>query len=273
MRGIDRRNVCISALGVVLAFTTRATYAQSAAHTRPLASTNMTTTMKATIRGISSMASRALLLELGAAFAKRSGVPVSFISVGGVDAARRVEEGERFDLAVLDSKAIDKLIASGKLDGTGKVNLFRSGVGVAVRVGETRPDISTAEALRSAVLGADRIGYSTGPSGVELMALFHRWGIAPQVKSRLVQAPPGVPVATLLASGAATLGFQQLSEMTGVGGIQLVGPMPSEAQITTLFSSAPVTGTSQPNVVRALIDFMVSADAGEAKKRFGMTAA
>ncbi|MFM9426490.1 molybdate transport system substrate-binding protein [Variovorax sp. GrIS 2.14] len=264
---MHRRKACISALAGALALATRAANAQVAARPLPL-----NDAMTTTIRGISSMASRALLADLAEAFSKRSGVPVSFVSVGGVDTARRIDEGERFDLAVLDSKAIDKLIANGKLDGSGKADLFRSDVGVAVRVGAGQPNIATAEALRSAVLGADRIGYSTGPSGVELMALFERWGIAAEVKGRLVQASPGVPVGTLLVSGAATLGFQQMSEMIGIQGIQLIGPMPPEARITTVFSAAPLAGGQQPAAVGDLIRFLASADATDAKRRHGMAA-
>lgn len=143
------------------------------------------------IRGLCSMATRGLLEELAAAHSQRSGVPVSFLAVGGVEAARRVAAGEPFDVVVLASEAIDTLVAQGRLDGAGKVDLVRSGVAVAVRAGAARPDIATEDALRSAVRTAPGIAYSTGPSGVALMALFERWGIAGEIRDRLVQAPPG----------------------------------------------------------------------------------
>jgi len=120
---------------------------------------------------------------------------------------------------------------------------------------------------------APRIAYSTGPSGTALMALFERWGIAGEIGSRLVQAPPGVPVASLLARGEAELGFQQLSELIGFEGIALIGPLPPEVQITTVFSAAPAVpdiGGAQPEAVRALLAFMGSAESADTKRRHGM---
>ena len=223
------------------------------------------------IQGLCSMATRGLLDELAAAYAQHTGVPVSFLAIGGVEAARRVSGGEPFDVVVLASDAIDKLVAAGKLDAAGKTDLVRSGVAAAVRAGAPRPDISTEEALRSAVLAAPRIAYSTGPSGTALMALFERWGIAGDIRSRLVQAPPGVPVGSLLARGDAELGFQQLSELIGACGIELIGPMPPAVQITTVFSAAPgIGGGAQPEAVRALLDFMRSTDSVGTKRRHGM---
>ncbi|MDH6165993.1 molybdate transport system substrate-binding protein [Variovorax boronicumulans] len=226
--------------------------------------------MTTPIQGICSMATRGLLDELAAAYAQRTGVPVSFLSVGGVDAARRVAAGEAFDVVVLASEAIDKLIAAGKLDAGGKVDIVRSGVGVAVRAGAGRPDIATEEAVRNAVQNATGIAYSTGPSGVALAALFERWGIADEIRGRLVQAPPGVPVGSLVARGEAALGFQQMSELIGVEGIQLLGPLPQEIQILTTFSAAPVIDTPRPDAVRALLGFLASPECAEAKRRHGM---
>lgn len=226
--------------------------------------------MTAPIRGLCSMATRGLLEELAALHTQRTGVPVAFEAVGGVDAARRVASGEDFDVVVLASNAIDTLAAAGRLDASGKADIVRSGVGVAVRAGAPKPDISTAQALRDAVLGADRIGYSTGPSGVALNTLFARWGLADTLQDRLVQAPPGVAVGTLVARGDASLGFQQMSELIDVEGIDLLGPLPPEVQIVTTFSAAPGIGWAQPAAVRALLGFMTSPDSAGPKRRHGM---
>ena len=226
--------------------------------------------MTAPIRGICSMATRGLLQELAATHARSAGVPVYFMPVGGVDAARRVAAGEAFDVVCLASDAIDALAAAGKVDAAGKVNVARSGVGVAVRAGAGRPDISTEDALQCTVKEAARIAYSTGPSGVALTALFERWGIAHEIRSRLVQAPPGVPVGTLVAAGGATLGFQQMSELIGVEGIEVLGALPLAIQIVTVFSAAPVIGCARPDAVGALLDFLRSTDTAEAKRRHGM---
>ena len=226
--------------------------------------------MNTSITGISSMATRGLLDELAAMHSQRTGVAVRFQAVGGVEAARRVSAGEAFDLVVLASDAIDKLVAAGKLDATHKVDLVRSGVGVAVRAGAARPDISSEDALRRAVQDAASVAYSTGPSGVALIAMFQRWGIDREIQGRLVQAPPGVPVGSLLARGEAALGFQQLSELIGIEGIELIGPLPPAIQITTIFSAAPGVGCTQPAAVRALLDFMISADSAASKRSHGM---
>ena len=130
--------------------------------------------MSARINGISSMATRALLADLAAGYCQTQPVAVVFESVGGVDAARRVLAGEAFDLVVLASEAIDSLIAAGRLQAGSKTDLVQSGVAVAVRAGAQPPDINTQDALRQAVLAASSIGYSTGPSGVQLLRLFAR---------------------------------------------------------------------------------------------------
>ncbi|HEX7866391.1 MAG TPA: substrate-binding domain-containing protein [Variovorax sp.] len=222
------------------------------------------------IKGICSMATKGLLLELAAAYTHASGVPVAFEAVGGVDAARRVSAGEPFDVVVLASDAIDKLAAAGKLEASRKTDVVRSGVAVAVAANAARIDISSKEAVRRAVLDAASVAYSTGPSGVALVALFERWGIADAIRSRLVQAPPGVPVGSLIARGEASLGFQQFSELIGVEGITLLGPLPPEIQITTIFSAAPVSFAPQPEATRALLAYLASDDSAEAKRRHGM---
>src|SRR5450432_4028505 len=118
------------------------------------------------ITGISSMAMRQVLTELAYAYEQRSKQPVSIVSVGGVDAARRVAGGEAFDFVVLAANAIDKLAAAGHVDPASRTDLARSGVAIGVAAGALQPDISSEAAVRDAVLRARSIGYSTGPSGV-----------------------------------------------------------------------------------------------------------
>ena len=226
------------------------------------------------IIGISSMATRQVLAELTSSFTERSGHTTTIESVGGVDAAGRVQAGEAFDVVILASDAIDKLIAAGAIAPGSRVDLVRSGVAVAVRAGEDVPDIASEDALKRAVLAAKSISYSTGPSGVALAKLFDRWGIAEGIKNRVVQAPPGVPVGTLVASGQVALGFQQLSELLHVDGITIVGPIPSAIQITTIFSAGlPITrnmDAARLTAVKSLLEFMASPEADAAKLRQGM---
>lgn len=226
--------------------------------------------MKTAIKGISSMATRQVLADLVAAYQQQSDVVVTIESVGGVDAARRVQAGESFDFVVLASDAIDKLITSGHIDAHSKTDLVHSGVAVAVRAGAAHPDISTEDALRQAVQSAHSLSYSTGPSGVALARLFERWGITDEIKSRIVQAPPGVPVGALVARGDVELGFQQLSELIHIEGIDLLGPLPAAVQITTTFTAGLCPGSSQAAAARGLLDFMASPAAAEAKQRQGM---
>lgn len=216
------------------------------------------------------MATRQVLAELLAAYEQQTGQRAVIEAVGGVDAARRVQAGEAFDVVVLASDAIDKLIAAGTIDAASKTDWVRSGVAVAVRTGAALPGIGSEEAVRSAVLAARSISYSTGPSGVALAKLFERWGIADELAGRMVQAPPGVPVGSLIARGDVELGFQQLSELLNVEGITIVGPLPPAIQITTIFSAGVSTASQQPEAAKALLDFLASPAAAEAKQRQGM---
>jgi molybdate transport system substrate-binding protein len=222
------------------------------------------------LKGISSMATRQVLTELAVACEASTGVSLLLESVGGVDAAKRVQAGEPFDVVFLASDAIDKLLAAGYVVAGSRVDLVRSGVAVAVKAGATVPDISSEAALRAAVLAAPTVSYSTGPSGVALAKLFERWGIAGEIESRIVQAPPGVPVGALVARGDVALGFQQLSELIHVQGIHIVGPLPPDIQITTTFSAAIGRGSRQADAVRVLLGYMVSPKGDAAKLRQGM---
>lgn len=157
------------------------------------------------ITGISSMATRQVLAELAVSYEQLSGRPVVIESVGGVDAVRRVEDGEAFDIVVLAADALDLLAVAGRVDPASRVAFVQSGIGVAVAAGQPRPNLRTEAELRDSILSARSIGYSTGPSGRHLTRLFERWGIADVIAERIVQAPPGVPVGDLVARGDVAL--------------------------------------------------------------------
>jgi molybdate transport system substrate-binding protein len=227
--------------------------------------------MATTLSLISSMATRQLLADLADAYrAVAPEVSVQLESVGGVDAARRVEGGEPFDVVVLAANSIDKLLAGGHLLPGSRVDLVRSGVAVAVRAGAPKPDISSEAAVRQAVVSARSISYSTGPSGVHLQQLFERWGVAEQVRPRIVQAPPGVPVGSLVATGEVELGFQQLSELMNLPGLSLLGPLPPAIQILTVFAGAVGAQSPHAPAAQALLREWASPDADAIKKRNGM---
>ena len=180
---------------------------------------------------------------------------------------------ERFDVIVLASDAIDRLLSAGCGLAGSRVDLVHSGVAVAVQSGPAAPDIGTEAALRRAVLAAPTIGHSTGPSGVQLLKLFERWGILAELQGRIHQAPPGVPVGALVAQGQVALGFQQLSELIHLPGITVIGPLPDAVQINTTFSACTGAACSQPDAVRALLAFLTSPQAQDAQRRHGMVPA
>lgn len=227
-----------------------------------------------TLTLISSMATKALLADLVAAYsAQHPDVSVAVTSVGGVDAAKRVVAGEAFDIVALASDALDKLAASGHVAADSRVDMVHSAVAVAVPAGAKHPDIATEAALKAAVLAAPTLGYSTGPSGVQLAKLFERWGIAETIQPRIVTPPPGTSVASLIAKGEVALGFQQLSEMTGVAGIDVIGGLPEAVQIVTTFSAARATVSTQAGAVQGFLSFLASPQTADLKRRHGMTPA
>jgi molybdate transport system substrate-binding protein len=222
---------------------------------------------------LSSMATREVLSALASRYQEATGKSVATEAAGGVDVARRVQGGEAVDVVVLASNAIDKLIADGKVKAGSRVDLVKSGVAIAVRAGAARPDISSEEAVKRAVLGAKTLSYSTGPSGVYLEKMFERWGILEQIRSRIVVPPPGVPVGSLVAKGNAELGFQQLSELMNLEGISVLGPLPPAIQTITIFSGGISSNCAQPEEARALLDYMAAPTASPIKQQHGMDAA
>jgi molybdate transport system substrate-binding protein len=211
-----------------------------------------------------------VLTELTRTFEARTGQVVVLESVGGVEVGRRVQAGEAFDVVALSRDAIEKLIATGHLAAGSAVDLAHSPVAVAVRAGARRPDIGDEDAVRRAVLAARTIGTSTGPSGIAIGRLFERWGIAPELRDRIVTPPPGVPVGAFVASGRVELGFQQLSELAHLEGIDVLGPLPPPIQIVTTFAAAVGVAARQPQAARALIGFLASPAGAAAKRRHGM---
>lgn len=222
------------------------------------------------ITGISSMATRQVLADMTSAYERETGAKVAIESVGGVDAAKRVRAGERFDVVILASNVVDQLIAEGCALPGSRVDLVRSGVAIAVRAGMPRPDIGTEEAVREAVWRARSVSYSTGPSGDYLAQLFERWGIADEIASRIVKPAPGIPVGKLVAEGTVELGFQQLSELMFLPGIDVVGALPPAIQHLTTFSAGVCATTSQPDEARRLLAYLASAQTAELKRRNGM---
>jgi molybdate transport system substrate-binding protein len=222
------------------------------------------------VKGISSMATRQLLAELADAYRNATGQAVAIESVGGVDAARRIRAGEAFDFAVLASDALGQLETDGSLVAGSLIAIVESPMAMAVRAGKALPEALDEAAVRAAMAGASSIGISTGPSGAHVLALARDWGLEDQVKPRIVQAKPGIPVAKLLADGEVEIGFQQLSEMLGAPGIE-VALLPEPLQPKTVFAAGLCKAAAHGEAARAFISYLVSAETADTKRRHGMT--
>lgn len=227
------------------------------------------------MRAISSMATRQLLADLVRAYEGHHGVVWQVESVGGVDAARRVAAGERFDLVLLASDAIDQLIAQGHLRAGSRTDWVLSTVVVAVPEGQTAPPIGTEAELRQAVQAATTLGISTGPSGAYVETLIRGWGLGDLLQARRVVPPPGTPVGQFIAEGKVALGFQQRSEMVGLQGVQVLGPLPEPVAYTTVFSAGvPGPVADDPPIhdeVRRFLAFLTSDDTQPFKLQHGMS--
>lgn len=224
----------------------------------------------AEIRVLSSNAIKETYQELAPLFERSSEHKLSTTWSGTVDIMKRMAAGESFDLVIMASDGIERLIKDGKIAAGSRVDLVKSGIGIAVRKGAPKPDLSSTEALKRTLLAAKSVGYSTGPSGVYLEGLFARLGIADAVKAKAKQVAPGVPVGTIVASGEAEIGFQQVSELLHVDGIDYLGPLPAEVQHITVFSAGLPAGAGQPDAAKALVKFLTAPAAAPVIKKNGL---
>jgi len=214
-----------------------------------------------------------VVLALVPDFERRTGhhVTVDNDTAGGL--AKRIEGGEAFDVAVITPRAIDALIAGGKMAPGSRIALATVGIGVVVKDGAPRPDISTVEAFKNALLAARSVAYidpaSGGSSGIYLDRLFERIGIADRIRAK-AKLKRGGYVADLIAGGEAELGIHQISEIVPVRGVTLVGPLPKEIQNITTYAGGLSSGSKTPAQARQLLDALHDAKAAEVLKSKGM---
>lgn len=217
--------------------------------------------------------------ELGPQFERSTGhhlITVRGPSMGDSPEAipTRLARGEGADVVILDGDAADKLAGRGLVKAGSKTTLARSLIGVVVKAGDAKPDISTVEALRKTLLDARSIAYSDSGSGTYLSTqLFAKLGVADEVKgkSRKVRGPPsGEPVAAVVARGEAQIGFQQVSEVINVPGTTYVGPIPAELQPGFTFAGALTTSAKEPEAGAALIRFLASPEAAPVIGKAGL---
>jgi molybdate transport system substrate-binding protein len=224
----------------------------------------------AEIKVLSTQATEEAYKELVLQFEKASGHKVTTVFTGTLDALKRLSNGETYDLLIMARQQIDELSQSGKVVASSRTDIAKSGVGVAVGKGKPKPDISTVDALKKTLLAAKSIGYSTGPSGIYVVSMFQKMGIADEIKSKLKQTPTGVFVGSIIASGEAEIGFQQVSELTFFPGIDYVGPIPAEVQLITVFSAGIPAGTKQADAAKALVSFVTAPAAAAIFKKHAL---
>jgi molybdate transport system substrate-binding protein len=192
------------------------------------------------------------------------------MGVGADSIPSRVQRGEPIDVVIVADTALEQLIDDGLVLADSRVDLARSGIGLAVRAGAPLPDISTVDALKATLLNAQSIAYSASVSGTYVSTeLFQRLGIADQVaaKSRRID---GERVGAVVARGDAQIGFQQMSELLPIAGLTIVGPLPAEVQKTSVFSAGVVKASGQPDAARALIRYLGSAEAASIVAKTGL---
>ena len=219
---------------------------------------------------LSTQATQEAYLELVALFEKATGHKVKTDFTGTLNVQKRLASGDSFDLIIMAGPAIDEQIKLGKALAGSRVDIAKSGTGVAVRKGAPRPDIGSVEAFRKTLLSVKSIGYSTGPSGVYMLSVFEKLGVADQVKSKLKQTPSGVFVGNLVANGDTEIGFQQISELVHFPGIDYVGPLPGELQRMTVFSAGIHAGARQPDAAKALVKFLTAPAAAPVIRKHGL---
>jgi molybdate transport system substrate-binding protein len=215
-------------------------------------------------------ASKETVSELIPGFEKATGHTVVATWATAPAIARRLADGEAFDLVITSADDIDGFIAKGRLASGSRTDLMKTGVGVAVRAGAPRPDIGSTEALKRALLAAPTIGRSAGTSGDYIAALFARLGLAGQLLPRLKQVPPGKQVADMLVAGDVEIGLQQASELIHAPGIAYLGPLPAELQKTTVYAAGIPTGARQPAAAKALVETLTGPAAASAIRHNGM---
>jgi molybdate transport system substrate-binding protein len=202
---------------------------------------------------------KSVMLDLVPEFERATGtkVVITWGSANGL--LKELETGTAGDLVILTAEAIADLIERGKVTGASRIDLARSGIGVAVRKGANKPDIGSPEALKRALIAAKSVAHSkSGMSGIYFPTVLARLGIAEEMKPKIVTPDAGTPVGEVIAKGDAEIGVQQISELLPVAGIEIVGPLPDVLQKITTFSAGVLAAAKEPDAASALLQFVAS---------------
>jgi molybdate transport system substrate-binding protein len=228
----------------------------------------------AEIKLIASAALKAAYLELLPQFEMATGHKVTVAWSSSLVIQKRIAAGEDADLIVLadilGNSLTEELIKQGKLVASSRAIFAKSGIGVAVRFGAPKPDISSADAVKKSILAAKSIAYSAGASGTYLVSMLQKLDIYDQVKSKVATVKPSEPVGEVVARGEAEIGFHQVSELIPVKGIQYLGPLPAELQNITVYSGGIHSGTKEAAATTALVKFLTAPPATPTLKKHGL---
>lgn len=228
----------------------------------------------AELKVLSAIGMRLVMEELGPKFEQATGHKLAISFAAGGVVVERVQGGETADVVLLPRPALERLTKDGRLVAGSETLLARSGIGVAVRKGAPKPDISSPEALKRTLLAAKSITYSNpvlgGASGTHFAKVLDRLGIASEMKAKTVFSKVPGEVGQLVANGEAEIAVHQIQELISVPGIEIVGPLPGDLQSTIVFSGAIMAGTKEAEIGKALINFLRTPDAAAAIKAKGM---
>ena len=232
--------------------------------------TKSTDTAGVEIRLFSSGSTAGALRELIPQFERATHHRVTVSNDPGKIMLERIKRGDTGDVVLTGSTAIEELASAGHVDASSRRDLARCGAGVAVRAGAPRPDISSLDAFKRALLDAKSIAHTTsGASGMHLMRVVERLGIAQEVKAKAKTQPGGL-VGEILARGEAELAVQQIPELLAVPGLEFVGPLPPEIQISSVVSAAIFSRAAQPEAARALLEFLATPATARVLQRSGL---
>ena len=226
--------------------------------------------MAAGIRVLSTLAVMGAMRDLSAAYQAQSGLTVDPDFAPTVALAERLRGGEQADIAILTGQGIDDMIAAGIMRPGTRTDIARSFVGIAVKAGSPKPDLSSVDALKAALLAARSVAYSRiGASGLYFAGLIERLGIAAAVNAKATIVSTGF-TAERLISGEADLAVQQISELMVVPGIEVAGPLPPRVQTVAMFSGGLLSASAQPRAAAGLLRFLGSAAAAPVLRRTGL---
>lgn len=228
----------------------------------------------AEIKVLSAIGVKEVMDDLGPKFERASGhkLAITFGTLGAV--VKRVQDGETADVVIIPRQGIDTLVADGKAPAGNVTAVARSGIVVVVRKGAPKPDISSPDALKRALLAAKSVTYGNpadgGASAIHFVKVLDRLGIANEMKSKTIYAKAGGDAGVLVAEGKAEIGVNQLQVLMPVAGIDIVGPLPGDLQSTTVFAAAIMTGAGNAAASKALVDFLRTPDSAKVIKAKGM---